>query len=162
MYFQFEERLYQGGKNWACNKRVINNEDEDNGMFMMLFRYISGANVGNKEIKMTVPVSTKWTQIDDSSFEKEMCFYLDEAHQANPPQPTNPQVYIVNRPQMTVYTRRVGGYMNDNDWRQESNNMDAMLESNNLNADNQVYYVNGYNSPMQFWNRRNELWKVKV
>merc|ERR1719220_2017072 len=42
----FEERNYEGGKNWAC----VNNANSDNRMFMTLFGYISGANVGNKEI----------------------------------------------------------------------------------------------------------------
>ena len=97
--------MYEGGKNWACNKRVISNGNGDNGMFMMLFRYITGANAGNKKIEMTIPVSTKWTRLSENSVEKEMCFYLDEAHQSNPPQPTNSDVYIVNRPAMTVYTR---------------------------------------------------------
>ena len=74
-------------------------------MFMMLFRYIQGANVGNNKIEMTVPVSTEMRKLSDNSFEKEMCFYLDETYQSNPPQPTNSEVYIVNRPAMTVYTR---------------------------------------------------------
>ena len=73
-------------------------------MFMKLFGYISGANVGENEIKMTVPVSMKMRG-NKNSFEKEMCFYLDNEHQSNPPQPTNRDVYIVNRPAMNVYTR---------------------------------------------------------
>ena len=102
---QFEERNYEGDKNWACNKRVVTDGNGDNGMFMMLFRYIQGANVGNNKIEMTVPVSTEMRKLSDNSFEKEMCFYLDETYQSNPPQPTNSEVYIVNRPEMTVYTR---------------------------------------------------------
>ena len=98
---QFEERNYEGGKNWAC----VNDATNGNRMFMTLFGYISGANEGNKEIAMTVPVSTKWTKQSDGSYQKEMCFYLTEEYQANPPQPTNSRVYIVNRPAMTVFTR---------------------------------------------------------
>ena len=75
---------------------------------MMLFRYISGENDANTKINMTIPVSSKWTKLQNNSFEKEMCFYLDEEHQNNPPQPTNSKVYIVNRPAMTVYTRYRG------------------------------------------------------
>merc|ERR1712079_136507 len=153
----FEERNYEGGKNWAC----VNDATNGNRMFMTLFGYISGANEGNKEIAMTVPVSTKWTKQSDGSFVKEMCFYLSEKYQANPPQPTNSRVYIVNRPAMTVFTRRVGGYMNDNDWKEESETLDTMIESQNFQVKSEEFYANGYNSPMQFWNRRNEVWKVK-
>merc|ERR1712179_475102 len=151
----FEERNYEGGKNWAC----VNG---GNRVFMTLFGYISGANVGNKEIAMTIPVSTKWTKQSDGSYQKEMCFYLAEAYQATPPQPTNTRVYIVNRPAMTVFTRRVGGYMNNNDWKEESKTLDSMIESQNFQVKSDEFYANGYNSPMQFWNRRNEVWKVKV
>merc|ERR1712165_449546 len=151
----FEERNYEGGKNWAC----VNGGSR---VFMTLFGYISGANVGNKEIAMTVPVSTTWTKQTDGTFNKEMCFYLSEKYQANPPQPTNSRVYIVNRPAMTVFTRRVGGYMNNNDWKEESETLDTMIETQNFQVRSDEFYANGYNSPMQFWNRRNEVWKVKV
>ena len=30
---QFEERRYEGGKNWACNKMTITSGNTDNGMF---------------------------------------------------------------------------------------------------------------------------------
>ena len=76
-------------------------------MFMKLFRYISGSNVGGNKIKMTVPVSMRMRKLNRDSFEKEMCFYLDSANQANPPQPTNADIYIVNRPAMNIYTRLV-------------------------------------------------------
>jgi hypothetical protein len=154
----FEERNYEGGKNWAC----VNNANSDNRMFMTLFGYISGANVGNKEIAMTIPVSTKWTKLSDGTFQKEMCFYLSEEYQANPPQPTNSRVYIVNRPAMTIYTRKVPGYMDDEDWLEESQTLDSMIGSKSFQVKSDEFYANGYNSPMQFWNRRNEPWKVKV
>merc|ERR1712241_410950 len=51
----FEERKYEGGMKWVCTK-----SDSDNGMFMKLFEYISGANSENENIDMTTPVSTKW------------------------------------------------------------------------------------------------------
>ena len=72
---------------------------------MKLFRYISGANAGANEIAMTIPVSTKWRSTGEDSVEREMCFYLAEANQDDPPSPTDPEVYIVTRPAMNVYTR---------------------------------------------------------
>ena len=68
---------------------------------------------------MTFPVSVKLRKlsheplnlnegsIDGQMFEQEMCFYLDEAHQTNPPESTNSAVYLVQRPEMNVYTRLV-------------------------------------------------------
>ncbi len=67
----------------------------------MLIDYLSTG----ESIKMTVPVSTMRTPKQANIEEREMCFYLPEAHQANPPQPTEPEVYLVNRPEITVYTR---------------------------------------------------------
>ena len=71
-----------------------------------------GANDADDKIMMTFPVSVKLHKLDDGNvdremFEQEMCFYLDEAHQINPPESTNPEVYLVNRPAMNVYTRLV-------------------------------------------------------
>jgi hypothetical protein len=100
--------------------------------------------------------------LNDNSFEKEMCFYLDNSHQSNPPQPTNSDVYIVNRPAMNVYTRRVGGYMNNDEWFEEAETLDSMIARKGFQVNSEFFYANGYNSPMQFWNRRNEVWKVKV
>ena len=35
LYFQFEERRYEGGKTWACTKRTIL-ADEEKGVFHLL------------------------------------------------------------------------------------------------------------------------------
>ena len=34
-----------------------------------------------------------------------MCFYINFANQENPPTPTNPEVFIENRPLMTVLAK---------------------------------------------------------
>ena len=104
-YLKIEERLYEGGKYWACTEKTITATDSDSGMFMTLFRYITGANEGKKTISMTSPVSMKMTKHTDESFTKEMCFYLDSTYQSNPPQPENTNVYLLERPAMTIYTR---------------------------------------------------------
>lgn len=158
----FEERNYEGGKKWACTKKVVTEEDGSNGMFMKLFRYIGGANSAGAKIDMTVPVSTLRKDLGSGQSEYEMCFYLNGAYQNSPPQPTEEGVYLVTRPEMNIYTRRLGGYMGDEDWNNELTAMNEMLSSQGLSSDPSQYYVNGYNSPMQFWNRRNELWKIKA
>ena len=70
-------------------------------MFRTLFQYIAGDNAENENIDMTTPVSTKWQK----HALHEECFYLNQKHQANPPEPNSPDVYIVSRPAMTIFTR---------------------------------------------------------
>ena len=74
-------------------------------IFTKIFNYISGSNVGENDMKMTMPVNIKIKKLNADSFEEEVCLYLDNVHQANPPQPTNSDVHIVNRPAMNIYTR---------------------------------------------------------
>ena len=52
--------------------------------------------------------------------------------------------------------------MNNNDWKEESENLDTMIERKGFQVKSEEFYANGYNSPMQFWSRRNEVWKVKA
>jgi len=56
---------------------------------------------------MTTPVSTRITTGADVTEEgsREMCFAIGSAFQEGAPAPTNPLVYINERPSMTVYTR---------------------------------------------------------
>ena len=83
---------------WVCTE-----SNDDSGMFQKLYQYISGSNSENENIDMTTPVSTKWHKGELH----EECFYLNNEHQANPPKPNSPDVYIVTRPAMTIYTRYV-------------------------------------------------------
>merc|ERR1712241_1556989 len=155
----FEERNYEGGLKWVCTK-----SDSDNGMFMKLFDYISGSNSENENIDMTTPVSTKWQRIDESTVEHEECFYLNKEHQSNPPEPSAPDVYIVSRPAMTIYTRILTSnfwhHMSEAERIKESAALDQMIESMGFKVKSDEIYINGYNGPMSF-QQRSELWKVK-
>merc|ERR1711978_540851 len=152
----FEERDYEGGLKWVCTKSKGN----DNGMFQKLYQYIAGANSENENIDMTTPVSTKW----DKTGSHEECFYLNKEHQLNPPKPTSPDVYIVTRPAMTIYTRKITKHwwhqMTIEEWMKESADLDKMIKSLGFKVKSDEMYVNGYTSPMSF-NQRSELWKVK-
>jgi len=151
----FEERNYDGGMKWVCTE-----SNDDSGMFQKLYQYISGSNSENENIDMTTPVSTKWHKGELH----EECFYLNNEHQANPPKPNSPDVYIVTRPAMTIYTRIVTKHfwhqMTVAEWMQESRDLNKMIEAMGFTIKEDEMYVNGYTSPMAF-NQRSELWKVK-
>lgn len=100
--FQFEERKYKSEK-WVCTSGI----NSESGLFMKLFNYISGSNAAGENIDMTTPVSTRWEALAEGDIKHEKCFYLNHAHQGNPPKPSESDVYIVQRPEMTIYTRCV-------------------------------------------------------
>jgi len=148
-----EERFYPA-KNWACKS---SQGDQSRRSFFSLFNYIEGENQQETKIAMTIPVTTEATQ--DSTMT--MCFYLGEDHQANPPTPTGEGVFIENRPGITVFTRRFGGWANDDDWSSEKNAVKRVVTNEGIEYDSTKEYRVSYQSPMRLFNRRNELWLVK-
>ena len=65
-----------------------------------------------EKVDMTIPVLTRMKMLENRMVNKEMCFYLNKAHQANPPSPTNPEVKIVRNQELTVFVHTFGGYAN--------------------------------------------------
>lgn len=127
-------------------------------MFMKLFRYISGVNEQTEEIEMTVPVLTQMTLQEDNMINKQMCFYLNKKHQENPPTPVDEDVKIEQNEEMTVFVHTFGGYaMRDNVWIKEAQIFAEKLSQKADSIDFSKFYTAGYDSPMKFWNRRNEV-----
>jgi len=158
----YEERYYPGNK-WACTEQSgREGEDIANGMFMKLFRYISRGNARDESISMTVPVSTQVSRDASSrTITQRMCFYIGQVHQANPPQPTNTEVFIENRQPMTIFTRQVSGYMDDADMNTEAAALRTLLTAAGESFTPEPIWKVGYDSPMKFWDRRNEVWVQK-
>ncbi|ROT75805.1 Heme-binding protein 2 [Penaeus vannamei] len=79
-----------------------------------------------------------------------------------PATPADQNVSLQDRPEMTVLTRTVGGYMNDDeDWLEEANRLAELIEANGETVSLSHMYWVGYDAPFKFWNRRNEVWFVK-
>jgi len=125
-------------------------------MFRKLFTYISGGNEKQESINMTVPVLSTMTPNEDDTMTKKMCFYLGRIHQANPPAPTDSAVEIVETKEMTVFVYKFGGYaMEDSVWMSAAADFAAKLTSEDVDLSS--FFTAGYDSPMKFWNRRNEV-----
>jgi len=183
----YEERMYPSVK-WACTEMTYERNEEDpveeeggnqwsiikmmqemmsqkswknrpsSKMFMKLFRYISGVNQQSEEIEMTVPVLTRMILMEDNMINKQMCFYLNKKHQANPPTPVDPDVKIEQNEEMTVFVHTFGGYaMRDKVWINEAQTFADKLSTRADSIDFSKFYTAGYDSPMKFWNRRNEV-----
>merc|ERR1712172_337882 len=152
----YEMRQYQS-VNWVCTEATYKMEREPE-MFMKLFRYISGANKEQEEVEMTVPVLSRMNLLADRMVNKQMCFYLNQKHQANPPTPTDPAVKIEQNKEFTVYVHKFGGYaMSDSVNLREARRFAEVLRNAGEEVDADLFYTAGYDSPMKFWNRRNEV-----
>ena len=133
-------------------------------IFMKLFRYIVGVNLNQEEIEMTRPVTTKITEFDENSnVDMDMCFWLGTPYQTKEaPMPIDKKIYIENRPELTVYVRKFGGWaMSHQDWESEHIELKNSLEEGVY--DTKHWFSIGYDSPMTPGEqRRNEIWIPKV
>merc|ERR1712032_667376 len=150
-------RSNQALQSWNSNKRDRKNRPQSQ-MFMKLFRYISGVNKEQDEVAMTAPVLTSMKMLDGNQITKEMCFYIEKKHQANPPTPVDADVKIITNKEFTVYVHTFGGYaMKDAVNMREAKKFAKVLEKAGKEVDTSAFYTAGYDSPMKFWNRRNEI-----
>lgn len=111
---------------------------------------------------MTAPVSTKVEPGAGPNCESTftVSFYIPPGHQENPPKPTNPDVFIENRPEMTVFVQKFGGFANDESWIENARILTEKLEGKQK-FETGYWYTAGYNSPFQLVGRTNEVWFVK-
>ncbi|XP_037792127.1 heme-binding protein 1-like [Penaeus monodon] len=160
----YEERLYEASK-WACHDLLKDTYGfkAQRESFLPLFRYITGDNVEGAEIDMTASVTIRKDVLPEAGKRYQMCFYMPAAYQAAPPAPTNPDVYIEDRPPMTVLTRVFGGFaMRESVWEEEAASLRQILQdAGEKDIDFSLHYRLQYDPPMKFENRRNELWYVK-
>jgi len=182
-YGNFEVRNYPDSK-WACtdntfefqmDNSVIENdwaifgifnfvtrrrsEDDQSKLFWKLFKYISGSNKSNQKIEMTVPVKTRMEMLENDRLSKRMCFYIPREFQSSPPEPSDSDVKIINIVSHDVIVKRFSGYvMQDSLWLKHAQNFREELKSANINGYDLGHVTTaGYDSPMTFWNRRNEV-----
>ncbi|MBN3283261.1 HEBP2 protein, partial [Polyodon spathula] len=104
----YEVRKYEATK-WASTKVVgMELDPAISKGFTRLFNYIQGNNEKKVKIEMTVPVTCL---VDpgagpfcETTFTTS--FYIPEEHQADPVKPSDPDVFIEQRPELTVFVRR--------------------------------------------------------
>jgi len=150
-------RMMTGGKKSWKNR-------PSSKMFMRLFRYIAGLNEQGQEVEMTTPVLTQKTPGENGMITSDMCFYMEKKFQSNPPTPIDDLITIRRNKEMTVFVHQFGGYaMQDSVWMREAANFEKKLKADRSDqVDFSTYFTAGYDSPMKFWNRRNEVMFQKI
>ncbi|ROT72787.1 hypothetical protein C7M84_008832 [Penaeus vannamei] len=148
----YEERVYPAQK-WVTTSHlsISHHEATNDVMFRKLFNYIDGQNDAAMKIDMTAPVTTLVIPGEGPNCENNftMSFYVPAAHQDNPPTPTNPDVYIEERPEL-------------HDWIVNAAQLhDDLVAAGEEGVDFQTYYTVGYDSPFVIIGRNNEVWFMK-
>ncbi|XP_061479966.1 heme-binding protein 2 [Rhineura floridana] len=161
--FDYEIRQYEPAK-WVCTSvKTMDWDSAINTGFTKLFNYIKGKNEKGIKIDMTAPV-TCYVQPGAGPFSEStttVSFYVPSQHQANPPKPSEADVFIETRPAITVFVRSFGGFANAKKNQEEILALAESLKRDGRSFQEKVYYSAGYDSPFKLLNRHNEVWLIK-
>ncbi|KAG8444421.1 hypothetical protein GDO86_009559 [Hymenochirus boettgeri] len=159
----YETRKYEAAK-WVSTN-VTSMKEWDSAVstgFMRLFNYIQGTNEQKTKIEMTAPVTTFIQPGAGPACESTITvsFYIPSEHQVDPPEPTGTNVFIEERPEITVYVSSFGGFANESKNQEHLLKLSESLKRDGKLFDDNVYYTAGYDSPFKLLNRHNEVWLV--
>ncbi|KAM9465885.1 heme-binding protein soul3 [Clarias gariepinus] len=158
----YETRSYKKA-HWACITVEKDTYEQSVGYgFMRIMRYICQQNSQGIYLGMTVPVLTLVrTEEANSRLSRAVtvAYYLPSIHQAQPPQPRDPDVVIETWPDTTVYTRPFPGATNETTLMTQINTLREMLDSPELYVTDS-FIVAGYTNPAAA-HRVNEIWFIR-
>ncbi|XP_030627585.1 heme-binding protein soul4 [Chanos chanos] len=158
----YEERVYPPG-HWACITKGEKLYEQSISMgFMKLMRFICKENSAGRYLGMTVPILNELQMLEDrSGFRKEVltAYYLPAEFQANPPQPSDPDITIIHRGSLRVITRVFFGTTTEETIMRQINQLWELLgETEDVRRD--TYTVAVYENP-GVPHRRNEIWFIR-
>ncbi|KAJ8002292.1 hypothetical protein DPEC_G00178370 [Dallia pectoralis] len=158
----FEERMYPAGK-WACVTNAEKLYEQSISMgFMKLMKFICSENSLGRYLGMTVPIVNIIKMLDDGSgFEKDIltAYYLPAEFQVNLPQPTDPDITIIQREVLRVITRTFFGTTTEETILPQINLLWEMLGPSEEMHRNS-YMVAVYENPGVSC-RKNEIWFIR-
>ncbi|KAG7509933.1 hypothetical protein JOB18_008543 [Solea senegalensis] len=155
----YEKRHYEKGQ-WACiTLREDTYEQSICYGFMRIMKYICQQNSLGDYLGMTLPIVTVVRTNENHSVishEVTVAYYLPIEHQAQPPQPSDGEIFIDVWPPMIVYTRAFTGPTNEVTIVNQIDALAEMLDTPDACV-NDSFIVAGYTNPAHS-NRQNEIW----
>uniref|UniRef100_A0A673HIF4 Heme-binding protein 1 n=1 Tax=Sinocyclocheilus rhinocerous TaxID=307959 RepID=A0A673HIF4_9TELE len=105
----------------------------------------------------TQPIRT--LQISQSNLNAENLFHIKrkKSQRLFPPTPTDSSIRIEDRPGMTVYVLRFGGFAGESEFRAEASRLTCTLGDSGPFQRKQ-YLCCSYDPPIKPYSRRNEVW----
>nr|XP_054769739.1 heme-binding protein 2-like [Lytechinus pictus]XP_054769740.1 heme-binding protein 2-like [Lytechinus pictus] len=160
---KYEKRVYEPAKWVSTTVMGLTHDEATSTGFMRLFDYIDGENDEKKKVEMTAPVAVRVIPGQGPACETNFTIYFfvpfEYQEAANPPpNPSNPNISIVDFPELTVYVGKFGGRAEDDDWIENETKLGNILIELGITFEESVYYTAGYDSPFRLWYRHNEVW----
>lgn len=155
----YEIREYDASAWISTSLAGVDYNSASRQMFQRLFDYIQGKNDKKQKIDMTAPVIIRLIPGPGPACESNftMSFYMSNSI-SDPPQPTDPTVFLEQAPVFRAYVRQFGGYIvKIEDWVNEAQQLIKAINNPSVYVSD-YYYTAGYNSPFQIFNRHNEIW----
>lgn len=158
----YETRHYDKA-HWACITVKEDTYEQSIGYgFMKIMRYICQQNSLGIYLGMTIPILTVVRMEEaNTSFSRAVtiAYYLPSNHQAQPPQPLDPDIVIEEWTATTVYTRAFTGATNETTLMSQINTLAEILDSPGLYITNS-FIIAGYTNPAAV-HRVNEIWFIQ-
>uniref|UniRef100_A0A8D1FQF6 Heme-binding protein 2 n=1 Tax=Sus scrofa TaxID=9823 RepID=A0A8D1FQF6_PIG len=159
----YEIRHY-GPAKWVSTS--VESTDWDSAIqtgFTRLNSYIQGKNEKEMKIKMTAPV-TSYVEPGSGPFSEStitISLYIPSEQQSDPPRPTESDVFIEDRAEMTVFVRSFDGFSSAQKNQEQLLTLASVLREEGKVFDEKVYYTAGYSSPFELLDRNNEVWLIQ-
>uniref|UniRef100_A0A3Q1H511 Heme binding protein 2 n=1 Tax=Acanthochromis polyacanthus TaxID=80966 RepID=A0A3Q1H511_9TELE len=159
----YEVRTYHATKWMSTSVSGMQWDPSIKTGFQRLFKYIQGNNKNKVKVEMTAPVTCRVDPGAGPACESKftVSFYIPEEHQESPPEPSDPEVFVEHRKELTVYVRTYGGFSNEKMKQEELLKLMESLKKDGVQYVEAPYYTAGYDSPFKLTNRRNEVWVLK-
>ena len=140
---------------------------EEGEMSTKLLAYIGGRNTQNQQLGMTTPpFLTKMSVVKDNDFNvwvtKEMCYYIQENFQGNPPTPYDPDVFIVKKAERVVFVKTFmgdGSALTDSSWILENETFRAKVAE--MGMVNEVEFDHFYTANYDWWSEHEVMLEKK-
>lgn len=150
-FSEFEVRNYEA-KLFTCVKLKSNKYEESSSKgFRILAGYIFGKNDKQEKISMTSPVTMSLEDSVAMMFMVPKKFKKEEL-----PKPNESEIEFKQVPAKKMAAISFGGWANDEKIERYKNQLIENLKKENIQHSNRFYFF-GYNSPYEFFNRKNEV-----
>merc|ERR1711937_831978 len=158
----WEERTYPPTR-WVSTQRldVLPHDGHAHTVaFFALFNYIDGGNSENMKIPMTAPVSMRIIPGPGPNCESNvtMSFLIPADLQDTAPEPKDSEVYLEDRPEMKVPSKKFSGFPSELDYTMQAAELYSLATAEGLSPLDVPLWTAGYSGHSVIINRRNEVW----